>query len=96
MRVIDEETLKTVDVEFIMKQETNRAGFRKEKIFNNQIIRTNENIRVQQLKKLIKAKVVQDNPNGYGCEIYSSSIKLFIYSPKVMIYLNNLYRDLLI
>ena len=38
--VIDEETLRKIDTEFILKQETKRREFIKEPIFTSQFIRT--------------------------------------------------------
>ena len=46
MRFIDEETLKSIDTEFILKQETKRSDCIKDPIFNNQFVRTSEQIKV--------------------------------------------------
>jgi hypothetical protein len=40
--IVDEETLKKIDTEFILKQETKRREFIKEPIFPSQFIRTTE------------------------------------------------------
>lgn len=57
MRIIDEETLKMVDVEFIIKQETQLKDYLKDPIIANQLIRTTEKVKVVQLKKLIFQQV---------------------------------------
>jgi hypothetical protein len=46
MRIIDEETLKMLDVEFVLKQEMHHSDCIKERILPNQLIRTTEQVKV--------------------------------------------------
>ena len=77
MRLIDEETLKIVDVEFLIKQETHMSDYLKEPIMGTQFIRTTELAKVLQLKKFVLSKLRPDN-------MHSSlhDINLFIYNEK--------------
>jgi hypothetical protein len=86
MRFIDEETLKSIDTEFLLKQETKRSDCIKDPIFNNQFVRTSEQIKVLQLKKHVFQIVKQSNPQA---SLSIHDITMLLYCPSGEIKLKN-------
>ncbi len=86
MRVIDEETLAMVDAEFLIKQETKNSKYLRESMFQTQLIRTTEKVKIGQLKKLIKSKLDRN------ANVTLSDMDFFIYKLDVNYFIraNNL------
>jgi hypothetical protein len=53
IRIIDEESLRNIDVEFIIKQETHMQDCLKDLVMETEFIRTADRVKVLTLKKLI-------------------------------------------
>lgn len=83
MRIVDEDTLRMIDVEFIMKQETHMKDCLKDQIMPTQFIRTQELIRVYQLKKHVHSKLRDQH------QISINEIQMFIYCRDGQIRLKN-------
>eukprot|EP00347_Sterkiella_histriomuscorum_P017994 403347191 len=79
IRILDEETMQNIDVEFIICQEYQREGVLKDKVFSAQLIRTTQLVKMVQLKKLIKSKIYPQYQDRFKIDdlhilVYAQSI----------------------